>query len=1023
MAAFGRLTVSGVTGSNENTLALVNFNIDFSLLKINPPQEFLEVGKSLSVCRRKEAEEGHIHQTARRLGAIFERLLPSTPNLIRHYGTRASQIAQCVTSSSKAPRVEGMFSRQVGVDGASIWAAATSSSGALQVHLLACMLARMWPQSEAISIWEELLNSKKTEIKDTLQQEGTLDMAALSAHASLQSITREQLGEWDSSARAWLRTADRSSIVLVRQNQLDQIVSKTRNQVNDREALYSNVIETWKNALAGVEQLLQGSPHEMQTGEVLLGLHAWHLYPDINLLGDPNILADFKDPLVSKGGILTIGLVRNTDSTLSKGLHWSLPLAHLRYYGDPVKRTGKLSGVQNRISLPEFMQAVLGVLMKLWNVDGAAIFDTLNWIRHLHELVTDIGLSRAENNWLALLSQASKDFIESKGDQSMLNKRLFHAGRAYGSKSLLGRCTAPFFGLSQTHYLFHLLKTQEAKIKFIRDMMHSQSQFDGDMIIRYMNQETGMEEFASVFPATSGRRTAKRSHDGNVLKHGNVHCRWIHRDTKFYQKPRESEATSSIQHQDIFMGAQAEKSKDISTDISNEGGRSPPTIENNSKELSPSISQKEEVNSSSKPERDRATNRIEERARFLEGLGEEVRAVAEEHLETLEMHNDIRVIWGQLEELTEINEYERNEAKWEWSRPYGEIIHFSLLLGDPTDVTLFLRMSQREPIIPEQMDFRIVKDIFQSGDLNLDLLPAILFDAMASSSDQCGRSLQAVATIHQVYESLPGATIAIKVLEFKGSLFNANWLPSSTTGIPLWIRQDQSEQSERTVRHGEEAYEEDEEQEYDTDVPDHFEQAFDSVGSAAKLPGREKSAFFRKRIGSLLRSYQAGFMDPVELSLAESFSCVLLCDSGVFNIPARQMDEIMAIASGDSLFIAAPLLSDPAENRSKGPKIKHIIGNIGRPGTALLKSPDDPRIRKVGVEQWYFVSGEMWDGKRKDAFGDTSLHLWFTGSSLAIDRKNETLGEKDVALYMLESVVSVHGRGTTEGAEVCEGCI
>lgn len=286
--------ISGVTGSNENTLALVNFNVDFSLLKITPPREFLDVGNSLSVCRKQEAEEGHIHQTARRLGVIFEHILPSTPQLIRHYGTRTSQIAQSVTL--RTPRGGGLFSKQVGVDGASIWAAATSSSGALQVHLLACMLARIWDQTDAISIWEELLNSRKAEVKETLQQDGNLSMAAWSAHASLQSITRKQLGEWDSSARAWLRTADRSPIVLVRQNQLDQIVSKTRNQVNDREVLYGSVIETWKTALTGVERLLEGSPQEMQTGEILLGLHAWHLYPDINLLGDPDILADFSDP-------------------------------------------------------------------------------------------------------------------------------------------------------------------------------------------------------------------------------------------------------------------------------------------------------------------------------------------------------------------------------------------------------------------------------------------------------------------------------------------------------------------------------------------------------------------------------------------------------------------------------------------------------------------------------------------------------------------------------------------------------
>lgn len=61
MTSFGRLTVSGITGSNENTVALANVNVDFSLLKILAPKEFMDVGNSLSAFRKYEAEEGHIH--------------------------------------------------------------------------------------------------------------------------------------------------------------------------------------------------------------------------------------------------------------------------------------------------------------------------------------------------------------------------------------------------------------------------------------------------------------------------------------------------------------------------------------------------------------------------------------------------------------------------------------------------------------------------------------------------------------------------------------------------------------------------------------------------------------------------------------------------------------------------------------------------------------------------------------------------------------------------------------------------
>lgn len=646
------------------------------------------------------------------------------------------------------------------------------------------------------------------------------------------------------------------------------------------------------------------------------------------------------------------------------------------------------------------MQTVLGILMKLWEVDDATVEETLRWIRLLHETVSTAmrcmpGTERvhAENDWLALLSQAITEFLESKGDQRLLNKRLFNAGRVHGSKMLLGRCTALYFGLSQTHHLFHLLKTQEAKIKFVRHLMQDQSRFDGDLIIRYVHKDTDVEEFASVFPDFHGR-TAKRSHDGKIFKNGGIHKRWIHRDPKIYETLQKSKKTGSIMHKDTFMGAPAENVNE-----------SPPDLSKSKIDLAlPTVEEKS------------VSDQIEARARSLEKVGENVRAIADEPLETLQMYNDIRIVWGGLDEMTGMSEQEKAKAKWEWNRPYGEVFHFSLLLGDPTDVALFLRMSQREPNVLEQMNFRILRDIFRSDDIDMELLPAVLSDAITSTSDQCARSLRAVACIHQIYASLPGATLAIKILESKQSLSNADWLPI-TMASPSRPNRQQQDVCDLTIDE-----DEDERYEHDTNVADHFEEAFVSVGMAAKPPLREKSAIFRKSIRSLQESFQASLMDPFDLSVAQSFSCVLLCDSGVFNIPPSHMDEIMAISSGDSLFIAAPLLSDPAESRSRGPKIKHIMGNIGRAGTALLKSPDDPRIRTVGVEQWYFISGENWDGKRKDMFRDTSLHLWFTGSSLAIDRKNKTLGEKDVELYVLESVVSVHGRGTTECGEVRGRC-
>jgi hypothetical protein len=149
MSSIGRIAGSLFSATNDNTIALANLNFDFSLVKYEAPQEFRALGEKLSSQRRNEAEGGQAHQTARRLGALFEALVPSTPQLIKAYGLRASEIARLPAVNPRGTKIDGPFEAFIGADGTSIWAAATSSSselgahGPLAIHLLACMLACM----------------------------------------------------------------------------------------------------------------------------------------------------------------------------------------------------------------------------------------------------------------------------------------------------------------------------------------------------------------------------------------------------------------------------------------------------------------------------------------------------------------------------------------------------------------------------------------------------------------------------------------------------------------------------------------------------------------------------------------------------------------------------------------------------------------------------------------------------------------------------------------------------------------
>ena len=65
MASFGKLTNSLMQVSQENTLALANFNFDFSIIKYDAPEQYCGLGEALSVRRNGNAEDGAIHITAR----------------------------------------------------------------------------------------------------------------------------------------------------------------------------------------------------------------------------------------------------------------------------------------------------------------------------------------------------------------------------------------------------------------------------------------------------------------------------------------------------------------------------------------------------------------------------------------------------------------------------------------------------------------------------------------------------------------------------------------------------------------------------------------------------------------------------------------------------------------------------------------------------------------------------------------------------------------------------------------------
>jgi hypothetical protein len=133
-----------VSGNNQNVAALANVNLDFSIVKFTAPPEYNGLGLAISPKRRTETEDGPTHTVARKLALLFCDNLPEFPNLTKAYGIRATKIAEDPRVNPRGTPLDGAFQEHIGIDGTSLWASATSGKGAVAVHLLACMLSRMW---------------------------------------------------------------------------------------------------------------------------------------------------------------------------------------------------------------------------------------------------------------------------------------------------------------------------------------------------------------------------------------------------------------------------------------------------------------------------------------------------------------------------------------------------------------------------------------------------------------------------------------------------------------------------------------------------------------------------------------------------------------------------------------------------------------------------------------------------------------------------------------------------------------
>jgi len=959
--AFSKLNPALVSVPQEVTVAAANFNLDFSLMKVEAPQEFLGVGDALSTRRRGEAEEGQTHITARKLGALFEALAPLVPHLYQAYGKRASAISSRSKIESHKGLNTGIFAPQVGPDGTSIWAAATSGPGAIAVHLLACMLAKIWKGHEATSLWVELADRRKQQIN-----ESTIENIA-TIMASKQTFSRQQLASWDASARSWLQTADADR--RLQQTQLMLIINNVRLPVNSKKDPYDSVPEAWRSGMIAMDRLVQGIPQQVQDGAILLAMSSWHLYPNMEVLLEE--IKDIKqhDELMN-GALLTIpayGAIHNKE-----GVFWSLPLARMRYYSAPVVVERQIASRTSRVTIREFWIIVLGVIISQWESFCPSVERLCGLIIQLSTLVNQ---PRVTVKWLKFLADAAQKLTSASHMDRLQSKKLLRLGMRWCSTLLNDpqQNSPNFFGLQEFPTLLGLIPGVEEKIAILREIAATLGAHPQDLLIRYrreLRQACYPYAFATALPPRSahskfssdvGEPLAKRQRYGVSTSHirwivalspkeggrpCNKDCSRITRggvssdergaDMQFKPWPCSAfgyKCTSSrheVEGETVPCPFWGIVPRDVSCNghacscVSLDGPECACAEAGVICTMSCHINKDGLLPCNSS----RAVLGIVGKKAGKGHLCPEGKRYAGCYLPYLSQAIEETGERCAIVQSNEIIHADKWSFKLEPPNNDDEPI-YRILLGDIDDAAIFAAAGakiKRDSMTPygSTPNINEVERFLSSSSVDIQVLRSYLGSWWSkglggTTYDQQKCSLQALTFATDLYDTLQGATVSIETAE--KPLYEALWA-QWVSRLGQWS-QDSSVQDSSMSR---------------------------QIPEFPALPQHDQNSEWSPWSPDHEEPTEGNAVRDLESRLAASFACLAMLETGEFNIDPKLLQGVLALSHGDSIYVRSDMISDPYDHTSNYP-IRRVFGNLGRSEMAFLLPPSEPKLGGYDINQ------------------------------------------------------------------------
>ncbi|KAI1293076.1 hypothetical protein F5Y03DRAFT_374808 [Xylaria venustula] len=951
MASLSKISNSLVSATNENTLALANLNFDFSIVKVQAPKEYTDLGHALGVIRRKSAENGTDHRTARKLGALFEALMPSTPKLIAAYGTRCGEIIQTPGANpSGTTERHGCFAGFVGADATTIWAAATSGATAIATHLLACLLARSFNDpAHATSVWAELVAERQREILSTASDDSTLNLTQIAAlNAANQEISRQDLRRWDASVRAWLQTAD---LAKKREyTQLQLILKNITLPVTGGSNLYRDVIHAWKQAMKGMESLLSGQPQSVTDGGIILAISSWHVFPNLIVLGPQTTNVNFNDSLMLPESLLTLGITNQGKALEEKlGIYWSIPLSHYRYYGKPVKAEGEMG---DRLTMNELHLVALGSLLRHWKTPRCQIELSARWFVSLWRRLGTTSLRPLR--WLEILTKASNRLLSSDEQVKKNATRLadfgYRRGRNFLFRPSQRDMGLPWFGLRSRHILRSLC---------CRDATACAVEY-----MRCMAEVGELGPFqAMIAHITPDLRNPERK----LEKHEYYTAVGIPIFPPNTENVDRIDAIPELE-KDIYKG----KSLSTETPLSPlfESPRQQDRSTRSRFQIRPSYNSTKE-------------SYLEERHLAWKCSFDIIDDNFAEELESRKL-KDKKILEPRAQSTTNERIFSENVLRklrcYDISPPKELVCDCDAFMQNDIDWFLSKTVQFRKCVTDSLGRIRMYITTFSDTNLGQDNKNTI-----TTHKPLQGTSASQVQFEAAVARLRRGAWDPYVSLEDTISIFDD--MPNSRefgsiNAYLLWQFLEELDS---------------------LDVNSLMKPALEFMHVERKMVGFDTKPFrdlvraqdiYKNLDGATISSaivehgihsakWCSGNHDGRDKK-SVAFSCVAMMETGMVNIDGCKLDEVFALSYGNSIYVSSRLLTDPSIEVPDD-ALTRITGNVGRPGLSLLIPPPSSALVRPLSTDYRAVCYEVFDGQRQDNFKGTSLHMSFTSHEFPID--------------------------------------